>query len=124
MMPTGTVGWGRFITGGPFQDWDLGSQPPSHPNLDPTNPRRRQISKGGVDRCLGCWHPEPRGSPEPQYQAQEVLTWDLEMGTTLKMQPEEWGQDTDFHNEDFLLWEVWGVAGQWGLKRFQTWQRP
>lgn len=106
MMPTGTVGWGRFITGDPFQDWDLGSQPPSRPNQDPTNPRRRQIPKGGVARCLGSWHllQEPRGSPESQNQAQEDLTWDLEMGTTLKMKPEEWGAGhRDFPQPGFPL---------------------
>lgn len=119
MMPTGTVWWGRFITGGPFQDWDLGSQPPSRPNLDPTNLRRRQIPKGGVARCLGSWHllQEPRGSPEPQNQAQEVLTWDLEMETTLKMKPEEWGRGTEIsHSQDFLSGEDLGSCwpmGDW-----------
>lgn len=61
------------------------------------------MPKGGVARCLGCWHllQELRGSPEPQNQAREVLTWDREMGPTLKTNPEEWGGAQRSHSQDF-----------------------
>lgn len=99
LMPSGTVGGGggrgSSYGGWPFPRLGPGLSAPIPPQSGvPTNPRRGEIPKGGVVRCLGCWHllQERRSSPEPQNQAQEVLTWDLETWPTLKLKPGEGAQ--------------------------------